>query len=306
LTFYHGHTSIAYIIKNPVIAGPGEKMLSIDQVADHILMADPTGGLANRDLQKLLYYVQGFYLAKTGEPLFRESLNAWKFGPVNSGIFHRFRDLGYISIPKPTRPLVELDQTAAAVLTAVVMAFAPLGQGKLIEYSHADQPWAREYIPDRNQPLTHETLRNYFQSFESMEEYLQLAQQKYNFHTLIVQRNQYLGTLPSIGTEWISGGGASPSTQACKLAKDFLYHLERFVFASAPKPEIPKLVLGPLPAGGVSIELSTNRTTLYVNLWNTERVEIDVENEDGEFASEEVTFAEFEEDFSAYYRKLVA
>ena len=275
-------------------------MLSIDQVADHILAADQTGGLTNRELQKLLYYAQGFYLAQTGTPLFRESIDAWKFGPVNAGIFHRFKAWGYAAIPRPTRPLVELDRTAAAVIAAVVITFAPLGQSKLIEYSHADQPWASEYIPDANQPLTQDTLRSYFASFQSMEDYLQLAQQKYNFHTLIAQRNQYLGTLPSIGNEWISGNAQSPSVQVCKLAKDFLSHLERFVFASSAKPEIPKLILGPLPAGGVSVELSTSKSTLYVNFWNDGKVEVDVESENGEFNSQEITVAEFEEDFSAY------
>lgn len=281
-------------------------MLTIDQVADHILAADQTGGLTNRELQKLLYYAQGFHLAQTGQPLFREPIDAWKFGPVNAGIFHRFKGWGYNVIPKPTRPLAELDKAAAAVIVAVVMTFAPLGQTKLIEYSHADQPWASEYIPDANQPLTQDSLRNYFASFQSMDDYLELAQQKYNFHNLIAQRNQYLNTLPTIGTEWISGSATSPSVQICKLAKDFLSHLERFVFASAAKPEIPKLVLGPLPAGGVSIELSIKKATLYVNLWNSGMAEIDVEHENGEFSSQEVTVSEFEEDFSAYYRELVA
>ena len=38
--------------------------------------------LTNLRLQKLLYYVQGWSLGERGRPMFREEIQAWRYGPV--------------------------------------------------------------------------------------------------------------------------------------------------------------------------------------------------------------------------------
>lgn len=51
-------------------------------------------------IQKLLYYAQGFYLGNTGEKLYEEDFEAWKFGPVLPTIYNEFRDLGHEEIKR--------------------------------------------------------------------------------------------------------------------------------------------------------------------------------------------------------------
>jgi uncharacterized phage-associated protein len=45
-------------------------------------------------LQKLLYYSQGWTLALTGELLFNEQIEAWKWGPVVRTVYGEFREFG--------------------------------------------------------------------------------------------------------------------------------------------------------------------------------------------------------------------
>jgi len=65
--------------------------------------------LANRDgdktvtpmkLQKLVYFAHGWHLAFTEEPLIKEHVEAWKFGPVIPSVYHEFKDYGDDTIPK--------------------------------------------------------------------------------------------------------------------------------------------------------------------------------------------------------------
>ena len=43
-------------------------------------------------LQKLLYFAHGWYLALEGKPLLKESIQAWRYGPVVRSIYDEFRD----------------------------------------------------------------------------------------------------------------------------------------------------------------------------------------------------------------------
>jgi uncharacterized phage-associated protein len=45
-------------------------------------------------LQKLVYFAHGLFLSETGDPLIAESVQAWQYGPVISGIYHQYKFIG--------------------------------------------------------------------------------------------------------------------------------------------------------------------------------------------------------------------
>jgi len=141
--------------------------------------------------------------------------------------------------------------------------------------------------------------------FEDFSDYLAVAERKLMFNSLIKQRIDYLDKLPTLRNDWISNDSAAPSTEVCKIASSFLRDFEKFVLAEKPRSDDTKLVLGPIPTGGVGIELSRNGHGLFVSLHNDKRVEIDTEV-DSHFSEEETTLTQFEEDFIPYFRKFAA
>ncbi len=49
-------------------------------------------------LQKILYYVQGEYLAKYKEPLFPEEIEAWRYGPVVRAVYYKYVSNGALPL----------------------------------------------------------------------------------------------------------------------------------------------------------------------------------------------------------------
>lgn len=54
--------------------------------------------ISNLQLQKMLYYIQYEFLRETGEPLFEDDFEAWKFGPVVPTVYYEYSHMGAFRI----------------------------------------------------------------------------------------------------------------------------------------------------------------------------------------------------------------
>lgn len=52
----------------------------------------------NLRLQKLLYFINARSLVETGRPIFDESMQKWKYGPVVSDVYHEYKRYGAFGI----------------------------------------------------------------------------------------------------------------------------------------------------------------------------------------------------------------
>lgn len=69
-------------------------MANVYDVADFFVRAANQGEddqITNLKLNKLLYYSQGAFLARTGKPLFDNNIEAWKLGPVVPEIYRKYK-----------------------------------------------------------------------------------------------------------------------------------------------------------------------------------------------------------------------
>ena len=56
--------------------------------------------ISNLRLQKLLYFIQAYYLGlKNKMPLFKEDFEAWDFGPVIPCVYQEYKAFGGSNIP---------------------------------------------------------------------------------------------------------------------------------------------------------------------------------------------------------------
>jgi len=93
-------------------------------------------------LQKILYYVQGFYFAFYDDFIFQSNCEAWVHGPVYKEIYEKYKEYKYNPIStengKTEKPLSEYEK---AVIHSVVKNLSCYS-GKVLEmFTHAERPW---------------------------------------------------------------------------------------------------------------------------------------------------------------------
>ena len=121
-------------------------ILTAQDVADYFLACvDVQSGdvITPLKLQKLLYYAQGLHLAMAdGEPLFAESLCAWKQGPVVKSIYRRYRKCEHRPIDPPARLQVDkYPPETGEILDAVYANYSQFSAKKLEDMTHEEPPW---------------------------------------------------------------------------------------------------------------------------------------------------------------------
>ncbi len=59
--------------------------------------------ISNLHLQKILYYLQAFYLCKTSSPIIDAQFSRWPYGPVIKSVYHAFSHYGASAILEPLK-----------------------------------------------------------------------------------------------------------------------------------------------------------------------------------------------------------
>ena len=56
-------------------------------------------GISNLKLQKIMYFIQAYFLITQDKPCFSDDIEAWDFGPVVPAAYHEFKQFGSGNIP---------------------------------------------------------------------------------------------------------------------------------------------------------------------------------------------------------------
>lgn len=93
-------------------------------------------------LQKLLYYVQGFYYAFVNQFIFEENCEAWVHGPVYRDLYFKYKEYRFDPISS-TESAEDMNLTVSekAIIDSVVKHLSCYS-GKVLEaFTHAETPW---------------------------------------------------------------------------------------------------------------------------------------------------------------------
>lgn len=127
-------------------------------------------------LQKLLYYVQGFYYAFNNKFLFIEDCQAWTHGPVYPEVYHKYKDYKFDSIECNTKINDSVFMSSEiAILDSIVKNFCCYSGKVLEKFTHSECPWlsARE-------GLTEIEASNQIIQKEDIGKYFKMVKEKYN------------------------------------------------------------------------------------------------------------------------------
>ena len=137
--------------------------------------------LSNLKLQKILYFVQAYYVSYTESqnPCFKENIEAWDFGPVVPVAYHEYKRFGSASIPKVTTyiefdpndfwnsKLVEYDDSVISIkdkniIELLVDKFSQYSTTTLVRITHDQSPWINAHAQGNNNVISIEAIRSYF------------------------------------------------------------------------------------------------------------------------------------------------
>lgn len=118
------------------------QIYSAAAVANYII--SHASEVTNLKLQKMLYYIQGFALARLGHALFRDSIEAWTYGPVVPAVYDLFKEHGAAPIRR-TVPAEDIaNPYTQQFLDGLIRAMEPYSGGQLVELTHKmGTPWSQ-------------------------------------------------------------------------------------------------------------------------------------------------------------------
>lgn len=124
-------------------------MYSVFVISDYLIFSSKIEGRFNLSVlkhQKLLYYVQAWYLAFYGTKLFDSDFEAWVHGPVNKEIYDRYKESKYIfselSLDDITNDsFKDLSDDVKLHIDTILDSYGKYTASELERMTHEEKPW---------------------------------------------------------------------------------------------------------------------------------------------------------------------
>ena len=121
--------------------------------------------ISNKKKKKILYYMQGFFIAVYNKKLFEEEFEAWQYGPVVRDIFDHFNDFGSGAITlNGDEQIIELTEDENELFIEVMTEFGQFSAIKLMQMTHAELPWKKIFHENPQGEISYDLLREYFKT----------------------------------------------------------------------------------------------------------------------------------------------
>lgn len=129
---------------------------------------DEAEELTQMKVMKLLYYVQGTYLAVFEEKAFPDDIVAWKYGPVIESVHTKYAGqreiVGDISKDKEAQEdykSIDSSSDLGIVLQATWLTFGDMSAIQLMNQTHSERPWKETA---QSHVIAPELMRDYFRA----------------------------------------------------------------------------------------------------------------------------------------------
>lgn len=121
--------------------------------------------ISNLKLQKMLYYLQGFFIAAFDKKLFDEPIEAWQYGPVVRDAYFYFKESGHGAISlKGDEKMIDLPQNENELFQEVMEEYGQFSAIKLMNMTHEELPWKKTFNENPQGEITYELLKEYFKT----------------------------------------------------------------------------------------------------------------------------------------------
>lgn len=128
--------------------------------------------ISNLKLQKLLYFVQAYFLVTKNEPCFPDEIEAWPWGPVVRKAYFEFNSYGanniFLFFNDSQMNIMPDDHIR---INDVLLKLANLPAYTLVEITHSQEPWKKVYNQYCNNIIEKESIKQYFSSINNHDKF---------------------------------------------------------------------------------------------------------------------------------------
>lgn len=121
--------------------------------------------ISNLKLQKLLYYMQGFFIAVFDRRLFDNEIEAWQYGPVVREMYDHFKEFGSGAITlRGDVEISDLNEEESQLFEDVMEEFGQYSAIKLMNMTHNEWPWKKVFNENPQGVISYDLLKEYFKT----------------------------------------------------------------------------------------------------------------------------------------------
>lgn len=121
--------------------------------------------ISNLKLQKLLYFIQAYFLVDKGCPCFIENIEAWGFGPVVPEAYYKYKRHGANAIyNEMSYDFIASDDKKR--INEIVDQCEDWSSADLTDITQNQTPWKQAYVHGMRRIISNESVRNFFDKTE--------------------------------------------------------------------------------------------------------------------------------------------
>jgi len=125
--------------------------------------------MTNLKLQKLLYYLQGYYLAVFDKPLFDDEIEAWQYGPVVPDVYYEFNAFGKNALQPTDSGTAQFTNEEEELLNEVFEVYNEFSAVGLMHRTHNEPTWKN--VPTaKGSIITKERMTKFFKTRVNWDE----------------------------------------------------------------------------------------------------------------------------------------
>ena len=119
--------------------------------------------MTNLRLQKMLFFAQGWMLARNKTPLFNEIIEAWPYGPVVPACYEWYKGCGGNPLKAEMPPREAFTQEEYELLLDTWTELSKYSTSQLVAMTHeAGTPWDLVWNKSKQREISNQDIETYF------------------------------------------------------------------------------------------------------------------------------------------------
>ena len=129
----------------------GGSMINAISLSDYVISRFENNGtpITNLKLQKVLYYVQGYFFKQFNRAAFSEDIYNWQYGPVVPVVYYEYNTNG--SSPLASRSSYKnfpIEECEKKLIDSIVAKCSGICTSTLVSMTHLEHPWKNSISGD--------------------------------------------------------------------------------------------------------------------------------------------------------------